>query len=463
MHTIALIEDEDIIRNTLKRLLERNQYQVSEAANITQAKSLKLSQYDLVLSDLRLPDGQGTDLIALAGGTPVLIMTSYASMRSAVDAMKLGAAEYIAKPFDHQEMLDTIARLIKDNPRLPAEEFSKAAPEFEQQIAKLNSRIIGSSSVMQRIYQRLEKVAPNDITCLIHGESGTGKELIAKAIHELSPRGQGPLISVNCAAIPESLIEAELFGHEKGAFTGAGNTRQGLIEAANGGTLFLDEIGELPLEAQARLLRVLQEREIRRVGSVQAIKVDIRLVAATHRNLRQLVESHRFREDLYYRLQVIEIALPALREREQDVLEIAEFLLRKHADKMPQQQSYHFSQAAKRAMLNYSWPGNVRELENAVQRALILCEEGDISPELLGIHTEPAKVVTASTASPIENRSAEANRETASLDQYFTQFVLEHQGQLSETELAKRLGISRKCLWERRQRYGIPRSKKKST
>lgn len=456
MIRIAIIEDEDIIRATLKRLLERHDFEVEEAASIAQAKALKLSQFHLVISDLRLPDGVGTDLISLAGGTPVLIMTSYASMRSAVDAMKLGAAEYIAKPFDHKEMIATAQRLISENPR----PVTAAEPEEQSSPERLTSKIIGSSQAMQRIYQRLRKVAPSDITCLIQGESGTGKELIAKAIHELSSRCNKPLISVNCAAIPESLIEAELFGHEKGAFTGAGSTRQGLVEAADGGTLFLDEIGELPLEAQARLLRVLQEREIRRVGSVQALKVDVRLVAATHRNLRQLVESHRFREDLYYRLQVIEIALPPLRERDQDITEIAHFLLEKHSARMASDSGFHFSEQALAEMQAYEWPGNVRELENAVQRALILAEDGVISSDLLGLQSPtPSRASQELASEPAPAKVADPDSQ--SLDDYFTNFVKAHQDQLSETELAKRLGISRKCLWERRQRYGIPRQKKK--
>lgn len=463
MQRVAVIEDEDIIRSALKRLLTRNGFEVDEAASIEQAKALDLSSYNLIVSDLRLPGGEGTDLISLAGDVPVLIMTSYASMRSAVEAMKKGAAEYIAKPFDHEEMLKTVKRLVTDKPAAP--KAVQASPVTHNEPVTNPGdldesplgQLVGSCQPMQRLYKRLRKVAPADVTVLVQGESGTGKELVAKAIHELSSRAKAEIISVNCAAIPESLIEAELFGYEKGAFTGANTTRTGLVEAAEGGTLFLDEIGELPLEAQARLLRVLQEREVRRVGSVSARQVDIRLVAATHRNLRQLVDEGRFREDLYYRLQVIEIALPPLRDRERDVLEIADHLLKKHCQRLGEA-NILFDQGAKDKMLSYHWPGNVRELENAIQRALILAEDGAITPELLGLQRnaeEQPETLSKSSVSTGEDKDL-------SLNDYFTQFVLDHQNELSETELAKRLGISRKCLWERRNRYGIPRPKKKA-
>ncbi len=300
-------------------------------------------------------------------------------------------------------------------------------------------------------------MAPTDSTVLIQGESGTGKELVARALHNLSRRAKAPLISVNCAAIPETLIESELFGHEKGAFTGATAGRAGLVEAADGGTLFLDEIGELPLEAQARLLRVLQEGEIRRVGSVQSQKVDVRLIAATHRDLKSLARNGQFREDLYYRLHVISLRLPALREREDDVQDIAQVFLARQCARMGRE-ALSFSAEALKAIGHYHWPGNVRELENAIERAVILSEGSQIPLDLLGIDVEldedfaPAHGEHAPAAS---NEPAE----DLSLEDYFQHFVLEHQDHMTETELARKLGISRKCLWERRQRLGIPRRK----
>ena len=466
MHHILIVEDEPIIRSALRRLLERNHYQVSEAGSVQEAQEqYEIPTFDLIISDLRLPGAPGTEMIKLAEPTPVLIMTSYASLRSAVDSMRLGAIDYIAKPFDHDEMLQTVARIIQDHKQSSADldESSPSAP-----IDNTDIGIIGSSAVMQTLYSKIRKVAPTDSNVLIQGESGTGKELVARALHNLSKRAQAPMISVNCAAIPETLIESELFGHEKGAFTGAVTARTGLVEAADGGTLFLDEIGELPLEAQARLLRVLQEGEIRRVGSVQSHKVDVRLVAATHRDLKGLAKTGGFREDLYYRLHVIALHLPALRDRETDVLEIAEILLERQRSRMDKE-PMEFTAQAKLALQKYSWPGNVRELENALERAVILCEGNQVTTELMGIDIDLAAEKSDQEAAKVADAKAAAESATAleseeapsklSLEDYFQHFVLEHQDQMTETELARKLGVSRKCLWERRQRFGIPRRK----
>lgn len=463
MPNILIVEDETIIRSALRRLLERNQYQVSEAGSVQEAQERhSIPSFDLIVSDLRLPGAPGTELIKLAEGTPVLIMTSYASLRSAVDSMKLGAVDYIAKPFDHDEMLQAVARILKDRENArnrPAESpRSNTGRSQEKAVAAVEGdmNIIGNCAPMQDLFSKIRKVAPTDSTVLIQGESGTGKELVARALHNFSRRAKAPMISVNCAAIPESLIESELFGHEKGAFTGASAGRAGLVEAADGGTLFLDEIGELPLEAQARLLRVLQEGEIRRVGSVQSQKVDVRLIAATHRDLKSLAKIGQFREDLYYRLNVIALRLPALRERGDDVLEIARAFLQRQCTQMARE-GLHFSYEAEQAIAQYSWPGNVRELENAIERAVILCEGGEISAELLGIDIELAEL-----DDDFDNSSSGSGLEPTedlSLEDYFQHFVLEHQDHMTETELARKLGISRKCLWERRQRLGIPRRK----
>ncbi len=469
MPHILIVEDETIIRSALRRLLERNQYQVSEAGSVQEAQErFSIPTFDLIVSDLRLPGAPGTELIKLGQGTPVLIMTSYASLRSAVDSMKMGAVDYIAKPFDHDEMLQAVARILRDRQSAssaPVEQrpAGKAADKPGVDNSNGEIGIIGSCPPMQDLYGKIRKVAPTDSNVLIQGESGTGKELVARALHNLSKRAKAPMISVNCAAIPESLIESELFGHEKGAFTGASAGRAGLVEAADGGTLFLDEIGELPLEAQARLLRVLQEGEIRRVGSVQSQKVDVRLIAATHRDLKSLAKIGQFREDLYYRLHVIALKLPALRERGADVNEIANaFLLRQSA--RINRTDLKFAADAEQAIRHYSWPGNVRELENAVERAVILSESPEISAELLGIDIELSDledddfIGLAPQPGGGSNTSHEPT-EDLSLEDYFQHFVLEHQDHMTETELARKLGVSRKCLWERRQRLGIPRRK----
>ncbi|SEI02981.1 sigma-54 dependent transcriptional regulator [Pseudomonas fuscovaginae UPB0736] len=471
MPHILIVEDETIIRSALRRLLERNQYQVSEAGSVQEAQErFSIPSFDLIVSDLRLPGAPGTELIKLGQGTPVLIMTSYASLRSAVDSMKMGAVDYIAKPFDHDEMLQAVARILRDRQSgqgAPAERSAPKSGSAADKSASGNSNgeigIIGSCPPMQDLYGKIRKVAPTDSNVLIQGESGTGKELVARALHNLSKRAKAPMISVNCAAIPETLIESELFGHEKGAFTGASAGRAGLVEAADGGTLFLDEIGELPLEAQARLLRVLQEGEIRRVGSVQSQKVDVRLIAATHRDLKSLAKIGQFREDLYYRLHVIALKLPALRERGADVNEIANAFLARQSARIGRN-DLKFAADAEQAIRHYSWPGNVRELENAVERAVILCENPEISADLLGIDIELSDLeeedfLGLAPASGSTANTSHEPTEDLSLEDYFQHFVLEHQDHMTETELARKLGVSRKCLWERRQRLGIPRRK----
>jgi two-component system response regulator HydG len=457
MSRILVVEDEKIIRQAVKRLLERQGHEIFEADSLRIAKELTFSDYDMIISDLRLPGGNGTELIELAGETPVLIMTSYASLRSAVDAMKLGAVDYIAKPFDHEEMLLTVERILKQR------NLSRTNEVLQDEVAKEYpvTGIIGSSQLMNNLFSKISKVAPTDATVLIQGESGTGKELVARALHTQSRRKDAPMISVNCAAIPESLIESELFGHEKGAFTGAATLRLGLVEAADGGTLFLDEIGELPLEAQARLLRVLQEGEIRRVGSVQSRKVDVRLIAATHRNLKELASKAEFREDLYYRLNVLELHLPPLRARGRDVMELAEFMLQRSCEKM-NRSTMLLTDASRQAISQYQWPGNVRELENAIERAVILADGDDITPENMAIDASPDQYVPQMLKENLLNpqtNNNDTNQGDLSLDDYFMHFVLENEDGMNETDLARKLGVSRKCLWERRQRLGIPRKK----
>ncbi|WP_111641066.1 sigma-54-dependent transcriptional regulator [Marinimicrobium alkaliphilum] len=465
MSKILIVEDEMIIRNALRKLLERNKYDVSEAPSVKEATGkFDLNDFDLIISDLRLPGAPGTDLIKLAGNVPVLIMTSYASLRSAVDSMRMGAVDYIAKPFDHEEMVTAVKRVIG---KATAAAQRQKAPEPGTENRAV-AGMIGNSDIMRELYARIHKVAPTSATVLVHGETGTGKELVAKALHEESPRRKQQMISVNCAAIPETLIESELFGHEKGAFTGANTTRDGLVAAADGSTLFLDEIGELPLEAQARLLRVLQEGEVRPIGSVESHKVDVRLIAATHRDLRKLAKEGKFREDLYFRINVVQMELPPLRDRGRDILTLAEALLERFAKEM-NKPGLKLAPEAIQAITTYTWPGNVRELENAIQRAVILCEAGkEISHELLDIDLDLVRMddepdTAGSTGGEPLRRQAPPSRqdpnEDLSLEDYFQRFVLEHQDTMSETELARKLGVSRKCLWERRQRLGIPRNK----
>ncbi|HEY0722091.1 MAG TPA: sigma-54 dependent transcriptional regulator [Gammaproteobacteria bacterium] len=438
MSRILIVEDEAIIRAALRRLLERHGHHVSEAGSVSEAQQHDLKAFDLVIADLRLPGPPGTEIMPLAQPAPVLIMTSYASVRSAVEAMKLGAIDYIAKPFDHDEMVLTVDRILKQDALRRHNETLKREISRNYPVAGM----IGSSAVMRAVCDRVHRVAPTDATVLILGESGTGKELVARALHEQSPRRDAPIIPVNCAAIPEGLVESELFGHERGAFTGATDSHRGLIEAADGGTLFLDEIGELPQEAQARLLRVLQEGEIRRVGATLSRRVNVRLVAATHRDLKQLVSEGRFREDLYFRLHVFEITLPPLRERGDDIRELAAMMVEKICRRLNRSQ-LTLSPAAMDKLFGYRWPGNVRELENAIERAVILSDRDTLDAELFSF----------------DRNESLPRQQSTSLDDYFIRFVRENEQALTETELARQLGISRKTLWERRQRLGIPRHK----
>lgn len=442
MHQILLIEDEEIIRTSLKRLLERNSYSVSIAGAVPEAEEqYNLNDFDLIIADLRLPGPPGTEVLNLVQEVPVVIMTSYASVSSAVEAMKLGAVDYIAKPFDHDELLLTLQRVLKQR----SLERQNLALKSDLSHRYPVSGMIGNSPAMHEIFERIQRVAPTDATVLVLGESGTGKELVARAVHEQSPRKEQPLITVNCAAIPDNLLESELFGHEKGAFTGAVDTHHGLVEAAHGGTLFLDEIGELPADAQARLLRVLQEGEIRRIGSTQSRHVDVRLIAATNRDLKQEVEQGNFRSDLYFRLHVMEILLPPLRDRGEDIRELAEHLLARTCKRL-NRPPLHFSDDAMEALFQYHWPGNVRELENVIERAVILANSEIIGASALGLHPLPS------------TSHSDVAADKLSLDEYFIRFVRENEQKMTETELAKQLGVSRKTLWERRHRLGIPRN-----
>ncbi len=467
MHKILVVEDESVIRTALQRLLERSDYVVSEASSVKEAESLfTLTSFDLIISDLRLPGAPGTDLIKKAGATPVLIMTSYASLRSAVDSMRMGAVDYIAKPFDHGDMLKAVERIISDHPRdtttRGAEDTANnAAPPATQG----ETHLVGNCQAIQSLVGSIHLMAPTDSTVLVLGETGTGKELVARSIHALSQRSEQALVSVNCAAIPETLIESELFGYEKGAFTGANANRVGLIEAANGGTLFLDEIGELPMEAQARLLRFIQEGEIRRIGSVSSRQVDVRLICATHRNLQSLAAEGLFRQDLFYRINVLRLSLPPLRERGKDILELAEYLLEQQVQRLGKGPK-SLSPRAIQAITTYRWPGNVRELEHAIERAVILSNAEEIDSDDLGIDLELVNINRIRSEGIHQKASAAQQRATRndpqedlSLEDYFQRFVLEHQDSMSETELAQKLGISRKCLWERRQRFDLPRQK----
>lgn len=439
MATLLLVTDEAIIRKSIQLGLEQRGHQVLTAESVKEAMS-QVKDIDCVVCEHRLADGSGIDLIAHFKPIPLILLVGQVSLQAGILAMRKGAFDCFTKPVDHNDLLRSIEKATATRS------------------AKSTDMMIGQSEVMLQLKKQVSRVAPLDTTILIGGESGTGKELVAKSIHQMSSRSEKDMVSVNCAAIPESLIEAELFGHVKGAFTGATQDRAGLIESADGSTLFLDEIGELPLEAQSRLLRVLQEGEIRKVGSTDRTYVNVRLVAATHRNLLDMVSKGQFREDLYYRLNVIELRCPPLRDRGADIMVLAEALLDrvKHQMNRPE---LKFNSSIQTSIESHPWPGNVRELGNVIERAVVLCEGPLIDQSDLGLTNVPD---TNHTFAAKEQRPMGRTQPMMSLEDYFQHFVLSHEDQMSETELAKRLGISRKSLWERRNRLGIPRRKDES-
>jgi DNA-binding NtrC family response regulator len=436
MATLLLVTDEAIVRKSIQMGLEQHGHQVLIAESLKEAMSQQ-STVDCVISEHRLADGSGIDLISHFKPVPLILLVGQVSLQAGIVAMRKGAFDCFTKPVDHQDLLRAIEKASSSG------------------VTSTADSMIGQCEIMLKLKKQIQRVAPLDTTILIGGESGTGKELVAQSIHQLSSRSSKEMISVNCAAIPESLIEAELFGHVKGAFTGATQDRAGLIESADGSTLFLDEIGELPLEAQSRLLRVLQEGEIRRVGSTDRTYVNVRLVAATHRNLLEMVAKGQFREDLYYRLNVIELRCPPLRERDGDILLLAESFLERVKHQMNRSE-LKFSGDARSAIESHTWPGNVRELGNVIERAVVLCEGPLIDYSDLGLQSAQNQDHRFSAG---EQRSPGRAQPMMSLEDYFQHFVLSHEEHMSETELAKRLGISRKSLWERRNRLGIPRRK----
>ena len=383
---IIVLEDDAILRNNLAQTLRRRRYDVAAVSTIAEAQEyLAADNFDLIILDVRLPDGDGTDLLKALQQRPqrplVVITTGFGSVESAVECMKNGAFDYLIKPFS-TEQIEVVLR--------KAEEFTqllKVNRFLSQETDEAEQELLGNSPAMQELRQLIRKVARTQATVLIQGESGTGKELVARAIYRESPRAHGPFIKVNCAAIPENLIESEFFGHEKGAFTGAINKREGRFELAHGGTILLDEISEISPSVQAKLLRVLQEREFERVGGTRTIKVDVRVIATTNRNLEQSVERKEFRQDLFFRLNVVPIHLPPLRERRSDIVPLAEEFMRRFSRK----HGVHikgFSDAALAALQAHDWPGNVRELQNVVERAVILCgDDGLLEPAHLGLST----------------------------------------------------------------------------
>jgi len=448
-HSILVVDDEVRLADVLAAALEDLGYRATAVHSARAALiELERARFDLVLTDLRLPVMDGRALLREVRSrwpeVPVIIITAFAAVRDAVDLVKEGAFDYIAKPFEIDDVSATIRRalrladVVRDNERLRSELEGRYS--FDT--------LIGSSAAFRRVIEQVTEVCETKATVLLNGESGTGKELVAKAIHFNSPRRDKPFIAVNCAAIPETLLESELFGHVKGAFTGALANRTGRFAAADGGTLFLDEIGDMPLPIQAKLLRVIQERSFEPVGATRTQTVDVRLVAATHKDMRQAVDTGSFREDLFYRLNVFPIMLPPLRDRADDIPLLSLHFLAELAESMGKRAS-GFSPAALAAMTAYDWPGNIRELHNCIERAVIVAKTPTIDVTDL-----PQDLFSTPRRS---DRDALPRDLDAELERIERDFIIEalRRSDGVQVRAAKLLGIAERSLWHRIKKLGI--------
>jgi len=453
--TLLVADDDASIRSLLKQLLSDEGFAVQEASTgIEVVDKVKESSPDLVIMDVRMPELDGIEALSRVKATnpktAVLIMTAFGSSNAAIRAMELGAFDYITKPFELEKISHTVKRV------LDYQDLTQEVEVLRDEISTLvqTERIVGNSPAMQEVYKTIGKVAKADATVLITGESGTGKELVAEALHFNSNRRSGPLVKVSCAALPETLLEAELFGHEKGSFTGAMTQRRGRFEMADKGTIFLDEIGEMTVPTQTKLLRVLQERKIERIGSNVPIKVDIRIIVATNKDLQKQVEQSKFRDDLYYRLNVINIHMPPLRDRKEDIPSLVEHFLAKHRYSATAQPAA-ISEEAIRRLMEYNWPGNVRELENVIERAVVLSRGQIITSRELPFGEHEAG----------EGEEGEAGDDVKADSSFFKKSVAQFEKDLimkalrdangNRSKAAEMLGIYRRLLYAKIKEYGL--------
>jgi two-component system NtrC family response regulator len=462
MYTILIVDDEPNYLIVLSELLRDEGFEVFTAANGREGlQVVRDADLDLVITDMQMPEMDGMQLLRevkeLNRELPVLMITAYAQVEKAVAAMQAGAFSYLAKPFSNDELIVTIQKatqhysLVRENTRLRSEIRGRSG----------FSGMVGKNPRMLQVYELIEKVAPTPASVLISGESGTGKELVAKAIHMNSPREAQAFITVNCAALAENLLESELFGHEKGAFTGAVAMRKGRFELADGGTIFLDEVGEIPLALQAKLLRVLQERSFERVGGTKTLTVDVRIISASNRDLKEEVMQGRFREDLFYRLNVIHVNLPALRERMDDMPLLVDFFIDKFAARL-QRPGLTITKDALRLLMTLPWEGNVRELENTIERAAILCDNNcidaeDVQPESVNMdnHAAWSRELDLHQIIP---ESASLNDVLYAVEEKMLAEALEDAG-FVQARAADRLGITKSLLQYKMKKYGIKRRK----
>lgn len=427
-----LVVDDDVSHCTILQALLRGWgYDVALAYSGRAAlEQVREHVFDLMLCDVRMAEMDGIETLkeikALNPAIPVLIMTAFSSVETAVEALKTGALDYLIKPLDFDNLQTTLENALAHTRASASELPSVSASQFG---------MVGKSPAMQQLLSEIAMVAPSDATVLIHGDSGTGKELVARALHASSARSDKPLVTLNCAALNESLLESELFGHEKGAFTGADKRREGRFVEADGGTLFLDEIGDISPMMQVRLLRAIQEREVQRVGSNQTISVDVRLIAATHRDLAQEVQAGRFRQDLYYRLNVVTIEMPALRQRQEDIPLLADHFRQRFAERN-RKAVKGFTPRAMDLLIHYDWPGNIRELENAIERSVVL---------LTGEYISERELPLAIASQPLPLVADQAIQPLVEVEKEVILAALEKTGG-NKTEAARQLGITRKTL-----------------
>jgi two-component system, NtrC family, response regulator AtoC len=443
MARILLAEDDEIMRITVQDRLGKQEWHVDAVANGKEAiERLKKENYHLVISDIRMPGLNGWELLKFAQQTSpytdVIMMTAFGSVDDAIDSLKKGAADYILKPFNMDDLIIRVSRILE------MQTIKARCSSLEESCRELHPDLIGSSRAMEQIHDLINQVAPSDSTVLILGESGTGKELVASAIHQQSDRANKPFVRINCAAIPEGLMESELFGHEKGAFTGAHARKPGKFELADGGTMLLDEIGELPLSLQAKLLRVLQESTYERVGGTGTISIDVRIICATSKDMGKAIENGNFRQDLFYRLNVIPIHLPPLRERKEDIPALTKHFLHKFSVKRGI--AMEISPEAMQYLIDYSYPGNVRELKNIIERVSVLARDQVITPADL-----PADFVD----SGLKDTESSALNLSAAMALAEKDCILRalRQTQGKRAKAAELLGISRKNLWEKLKQH----------
>ena len=448
MAYLLVVDDEAPARTTLALLLRKRGHRVVEADGVaTATKRLADELFDLVVTDLRMPDGDGLDVLqaarVLADAPEVILLTAYAEWKSAKEAIRLGALDYFEKGQEPEELYHRIDKALAG--RTLRRENANLRAQLRERYGLPG--LIAQSPAMHAVLDLVARVAPTDATVLIEGESGTGKEVIAKAVHHASKRAARPFVAVNCGAVPEPLLESELFGYVRGAFTGAAASKLGLFEEADGGTLFLDEIAETPAALQVKLLRALQSGEVRRLGATQAATIDVRVIAATNGDLATRISQGTFREDLFYRLNVIHVMLPPLRDRREDIPALAEHFLGRAADKLGR--ALRLSPDALERLLRYPWPGNVRELENAMERAAILTRTGSVEPDDLPPHVSAGLQLGPSPALPKQITLADAERDH--ILQTLERFGGNHSG------AAEALGIGRTTLWRKLKEYGIER------